>query len=165
MIKNIIFDLCGPIISIDVNLISEYFKYASVKVENPYKLLCDSGLTKKFERGEISFGIFCKEVRHHLNNKNLSQGAIVNAWNNLIVDFPESHISLLKQVHNNYKTFILSNSDMVNAVYFHHFLNTSADDMFCEKYFNEVVFSHTISHRKPEKEAFDYIFSRHGIIP
>ena len=65
-IKNIIFDLCGPIITIDVGLIDKRLHQLGVKTEKPYRKLYDIGLTKRFESNQITTAQFCKELRSAL---------------------------------------------------------------------------------------------------
>ena len=57
MIKNIIFDLCGPIITIDLGLMNnKFFQFGVKGIDNPYKILYKAGVTKEFEKNQINGG-------------------------------------------------------------------------------------------------------------
>lgn len=161
-IKNIIFDLCGPIITIDINLIDDKLRSFGVRGENLYRQLFDAGLTKRFESGQITTEEFCNELRVILNT-GISNEQICDAWNTLILDFKKSHQTLIRNVRKNYNTFLFSNSDVVNAEYFVEFLNREAGFDFTGESFNEAFFSYQIGDRKPSEKAFRYILSRHNL--
>ncbi len=160
--KNIIFDLCGPIIKIDINLIDKCLQKHGVTEQQSYLKLFEEGITKRFESNMITPEEFCDEVRRTLNS-GISNEHIFEAWNTLIVDYPEENRRLLKKVHKNYKTFILSNSDRVNAVYFENYLNENAGFHFTKECFNEVFFSYSLGSRKPNEDVFRHILDKHNL--
>ena len=155
-IKNIIFDLCGPIITIDINLIDKRLHEFGITAENPYRKLYDSGLTKRFESNLITTAQFCDELRKTLET-DISDEQICEAWNTLIVDFKCEHQTILQKVHNHYRTFMLSNSDVVNAEYFTEHLGAT------RQCFDEIFFSYTIGDRKPSENVFKHILDKHNL--
>lgn len=155
-IKNIIFDLCGPIITIDVGLIDKRLQQLGVKTELPYRKLYDIGLTKRFESNQMTTAQFCNELRQTLNT-NISDKQICEAWNTLIVSFKRKHQTILPKVHNHYRTFMLSNSDVVNAEYFTKYLGTT------RQCFDEIFFSYMIGDRKPSENVFKHILAKHNL--
>ena len=155
-IKNIIFDLCGPIITIDVGLIDKRLQQFGVKTEQPYRKLYDMGLTKRFESNQMTTAQFCNELRSILAT-DISDKQICNAWNTLIVDFKRGHQQLLPKVHSHYRTFMLSNSDVVNAEYFTEYLGTT------RQCFDEIFFSYMIGDRKPSENVFKHILAKHNL--
>ncbi|MBO7652252.1 MAG: HAD-IA family hydrolase [Bacteroidales bacterium] len=161
-IKNIIFDLCGPIITIDVGLIDKRLQQLGVKTEKPYRKLYDIGLTKRFESNMITTAQFCKELRSILET-DISNEQICDAWNTLIVDFKREHQQLLPKVHKHYSTFMLSNSDVVNAEYFVNYLNENTGFNFTEQCFDEIFFSYMIGARKPSENVFNHILAKHNL--
>ena len=164
MIKNIIFDLCGPIITLDIELMNRRFHDFGVKVDKPYQLLREYGVTKKYEAGDISTFNFTQQVRLVLNCP-LHYSQIIEAWNTLIVDFPKKHIKLLKQLKGKYKTFILSNSDVTNAAYFREYMKRRARFDLLNDFFDEVFFSCDLHDRKPSPPVFQHIVDKHHLIP
>ena len=161
-IKNIIFDLCGPIITIDVNLIDKRLHEFGITTEHPYRTLYDLALTKRFEANQITTAEFCNEFRIILNT-NISNEQICDAWNSLIVDFKREHQLLFPKVHKHYRTFMLSNSDVVNAEYFTQYLNNESGYDFVGQGFDEIFFSYKIGERKPSPKIFQHILDKHNL--
>lgn len=162
MIKNIIFDLCGPIITIDLEVMNKRFKELGVSVDRPYHKLYDAGLTKRYEAGLIGTGEFCDEVRQILDCS-LSNEEIYDAWNTLITEFKPEHIALLKELKAKYRTFLLSNSDVVNAKFFCDYMNERAGFDFVGECFDEVFFSCDLKDRKPSPAVFQHILDKHHL--
>ena len=159
-IKNIIFDLCGPIITIDVGLIDKQLQHLGVKDEQPYRKLYDLGLTKRFESNQITTAQFCNELRSILAT-DISDKQICNAWNTLIVSFPRKHVDFLNSIKGKYRLFLLSNCDEVNAQYFAKELKRYG----CYDAFERVYFSHELGMRKPDPAIFKYIIDNHQLNP
>ena len=154
MIKNIIFDLCGPIITLDLEMMNRRFRdYGVTAVEKPYQRMREEGLTKIYEQGLISTEEFCREVRRILQC-DLSDEAIFDCWNTVVSDFPAHHAEVLKKIATKYRLFLLSNSDVVNAEFFKEYVNSHAGcDLFSEA-FETVFFSCDLKLRKPAPEIF-----------
>ena len=163
-IKNIIFDLCGPIITIDIEMINGKLREFGVSEEKPYQKLRDEGLTKRYEAGLVSPEEFCDELRKILHS-GMSNEQINKAWNTLIKDFPKSHIELLRQLKREYRLFLLSNSDEINAQYFKDYLNGSSGFDLVHECFDEVFFSCELKDRKPSPPVFQHIVDKHRLEP
>ncbi|MBR5784180.1 MAG: HAD-IA family hydrolase [Bacteroidales bacterium] len=157
MIKNIIFDLCGPIITIDLNLLNnKLFEYGVKDIDNPYKKLYKEGVTKEFEKNLISPEEFCDKVRKVLNTP-LTDVQIISAWNTLITDAPKEHATLLKRLSKKYNLFLLSNSDVINAQFFRKYVDTELGSELFASTFKRVFFSCDLKLRKPEPAVFQTI--------
>lgn len=164
MIKNIIFDLCGPIITIDLALIEKEFHALGVKEEHPYERLVESGLTEDFESNRITSAVFFDSVRNQFGLP-LKDEEITNAWNTLITSFLPQHIQLLRQLRPKYKTFLLSNSDQINGDFFSYYLNHEAGFDFLGECFDQAFFSYQLSMRKPSPDLFRKIVEMHHLDP
>ncbi len=157
MIKNIIFDLCGPIITIDLNMMNNKFFELGVRgVDNPYKALYKAGVTKAFEKNQITVDEFCDEVRKVLDTP-LTDVQILEAWNTLIVSAPMEHAVLLKHLSHRYNLYLLSNSDAVNADYFRKYVGENMGHDLFQTAFRKVFFSCELGLRKPEPAVFQTI--------
>ena len=161
-IKNIIFDLCGPIITIDLAMLNGKLREYGVGEEDPYRHLVRCGLTDQFEQRQITPREFCERVREELCC-NLSDEQIFDSWNTLISRFPKSNCELLRKVHKNYRTYVLSNSDEVNAEYFSDYLREHGDMGFPEGAIDRIYYSCELGVRKPSPEAFIRLIEREGI--
>lgn len=154
MIKNIIFDLCGPIITLDLELMNRRFRdYGVTAVEKPYQRMREEGLTKIYEQGLISTGDFCSEVRRILQC-DLTDEEIFDCWNTVVADFPPQHAETLAKLSTRYRLFLLSNSDVVNAEYFIDYIDQRAGEGFMKNTFSGVFFSCDLRLRKPDPKIF-----------
>lgn len=162
--QNIIFDLCGPIVTIDVGLISAKMQTFGAFDKDAYWSLHAAGLTRQFEANHITPECFCNEVRRTLQCE-LTDQQIFEAWNTLIVSFPMEHVDLLKRLSERYRLFMLSNCDVVNARFFHDELNRRAGFDFLEAVFEHAYFSCELKMRKPNPDIFRYIVEHHGLDP
>ena len=162
-IRNIIFDLCGPIITIDCGLIDRAFRDYGVNIEgNIYDTICREDYVSAFEEGRIEVRDFCSSVRQTLNTT-LADDVICSIWNTLIVDMPKDNIITISRVREHYKTFLLSNSDIINATFFADSLKATMGADVMKSCFVEVFFSHSLGARKPSAEAFCRIIDSHHL--
>lgn len=154
MIKNIIFDLCGPIITLDLELMNRRFRdFGVTAVEKPYQKMREEGLTKIYEQGLISTGDFCSEVRRILQC-DLTDEEIFDCWNTVVADFPPQHAETLAKLSTRYRLFLLSNSDVVNAEFFIDYIDQRAGEGFMKNTFSGVFFSCDLRLRKPDPKIF-----------
>lgn len=154
MIKNIIFDLCGPIITLDLEMMNRRFRdFGVTAVEKPYQRLRDEGLTKRFEQGVVSESNFCDEVRQILQCS-LTDDEIFDCWNTVVADFPPQHAETLAKLSTRYRLFLLSNSDVVNAEFFIDYIDKRAGEGFMKNTFSGVFFSCDLRLRKPDPKIF-----------
>lgn len=157
MIKNIIFDLCGPIITIDLGLMNnKFFDFGVKGIDNPYKALYKAGVTKEFEQNQITPDEFCDKVRMVLNTP-LTDVQIVEAWNTLVVEAPKHHADLLKRLSKKYNLYLLSNSDVINAEYFRNYVGQAMGHDLFGSTFRKVFFSCDLGLRKPNPAVFQSI--------
>lgn len=163
MFKNIIFDLCGPIITLDLEMMNRRFRdFGVTAADKPYQCLREKGLTKRFEQGVISPKDFCAEVRSVLGC-DISDNDIFECWNTVVSSFPHHHAELLNRLSKRYKLFLLSNSDVVNAKFFHDYINLRAGADFLERTFSGVFFSCDLRLRKPDPDVFRKVACTAGI--
>lgn len=163
MLKAVIFDLCGPLIKIDVNLIDKKLHALGVKSATGYHDLHDAGLIKLYDAGLIAPEEFALRARTILGQE-LTDEALWTAWNVVVTDFDVRHVATLQRLRaRGIKTFLLSNSDVVNAGYFCDFMNDRAGFDFCKECFDALFFSYQLGCRKPDKEIFDKALERIGL--
>ncbi len=163
-IKNIIFDFGGVILNINYQLTANAFKEIGVdNFEKSYSQASQTHLFDNLEKGLISPKDFRDGIRN-VSGKNLSDEHIDYAWNKIILDLPEKRVSLLKQLKNTYRTFLLSNTNKIHydvyIVDLQKFGHSSFNDIFEKAYF-----SYKIGMRKPDKEIFEFIQQEQQLIP
>src|SRR4051812_30627167 len=109
-IRNIIFDLGGVIIDLDLQrTIDEFNKISQVPFEELYNQKKQIALFNEFDKGLITdydfFMELKKQIRHQGNDEEL-----LFAWNAMLLDVPEKRLKTLQKAKQNYRTFLLSNT-------------------------------------------------------
>lgn len=163
MIKNVIFDLCGPLITIDVDLIDKALHDCGVPSTTGYHDLHDAGLIKQYDAGLIDPEVFADEARKVLGY-NFTDKELWDAWNVVVTGFDVRHVDTVRRLkEQGLKVFLLSNSDVVNAKFFCDYMNTRAGLDFTGECFTELFFSYQLKCRKPEPVIFEKILAKHAL--
>jgi FMN phosphatase YigB (HAD superfamily) len=168
-IKNIIFDFGGVICDIDIDLTKKKFKEfgppkggAAVTPEEAN--LEFNRLFEQLEIGKISPATFRDAIRDHYLMP-LTDEAINDAWNALLLDMPEHRIRLLEEIRGNYRIFLLSNSNQVHYdCYVKRFSEQYGYPDF-DALFEKAWFSYRIGMKKPDREIFEFVLAQHAILP
>ncbi len=115
------------------------------------------------EAGKISDEEFLGEIKKLLSGE-VSDEALVDAWNALLLHFPPERIALLKELKGRYRVFLYSNT---NAIHYDKFseiyrkgFSGELEDLFEKPYF-----SHVLGHRKPNTTGFELIIAENGLNP
>jgi len=161
-IRNIIFDLGGVLLPVDYHAVIRAFGQLGVADAGSfYSQQAQQPLFDMFERGEISGGEFLFELKKLIPEA--SEAELIDAWNAILGSFPQERFSLLKKVGENYRLFLLSNT---NAIHISKFLedlkvNNGVSDF--PAYFEEVYYSFETGFRKPEKEIFELLMLENNL--
>jgi len=162
-IKNIIFDFGGVILNIDHELTEEAFRKLGINdFDKLYSKAIQSNLFDDLEKGTISADNFIKEIKKIIN---VSESDIVNAWNAILLDIPKERIEILKKVKNNYRTFLLSNTNIIHYEKYVADLEKVFGHKDFSPLFEKSYFSYQVGMRKPNKEIFEYVLLQNGLKP
>ncbi len=164
-IKNIIFDLGGVILNIDYQLtIDAFIKLGFENFDAIFTQAKQTGIFDKLDKGLVSPEDFRNGVRG-LAGKPFTDAQIDNAWNKLLLDFPLQRLKLLESVGDQYRSFLLSNTNQIHCeVYSKNLYNVyGVKDL--THFFEKVYYSHQIHMRKPDKEAFQIILDENSLVP
>ncbi|PLW95483.1 MAG: HAD family phosphatase [Marinilabiliales bacterium] len=164
MIKNIIFDLGGVLLNIDFALTQKAFselgmENALVKFSQHMQL----GFFDQLDRGEISDEEFISKVKSEMPS-GTSDEDIRQAWNAMLLDFPQQNYNLMLTVNKNYRTFLMSNTNSIHFPEYQKNLRetfgiSSLDDLFEKSYYSFIS-----GKRKPEADFFELILNENGLI-
>ncbi len=163
-IRNIIFDLGGVLLNINPLLsLNEFEKISGIAKEELKNRLANEHLFEKFDTGSISPAQFRSELCR-IMDINAPDSVVDDAWNMLLLDFPLSRVQLLQQLRNNYRIFLLSNT---NIIHFESYTRT-----FYEKYnfkmtdlFDEIFLSYKIGVHKPDAGIYSYMLEHANLKP
>lgn len=163
-IKNIIFDLGGVIINLDIKAtISAFNALSSVKFEDIYTQAQQTALFDLFDKGKIEEKEFFTELAKSLNYKG-NQEHLLNAWNAMLLDFPEERLDVLIDAKQNYTTFLLSNTNETHISVFENNLYQVHGIKHFSDYFDGLYYSCRMGMRKPDEEIFEYVLSKNKLV-
>lgn len=163
-IKNIIFDLGGVIINLDIQkTIQEFNKLSHRPFETIYTQLQQSTVFDQFDKGEISEKDFFEALKNVLDN-NIEDEKIVLAWNAMLLDFPKHRLELLEKLKPNYRLFLLSNTNETHVLEFEKSLFQSHGHQNLEPFFEKIYYSCRMNMRKPDTTIFDFVLKENNLL-
>lgn len=163
-INNIIFDLGGVIINLDIpKTISEFNNLSSIPFESIYTQLQQYPIFDLYDKGEISSDDFFNDLKK-ITNTNSDIRAIRQAWDAMLLDFPKHRLELLNSLKDKYRIFLLSNTNEAHIETFELDLHKQHGYKNLEPFFEKVYYSCRIGMRKPDTEIFDYVLNQNNLI-
>jgi len=163
-ISNIIFDLGGVIMDIEVKQTMNAFSELGLKNIHEY---FGHGFAASFfsdhEAGKISDEAFLSEIKKLLNSE-IKHSDLIDAWNALLLRFPPERIALLKELKSRYRLFLYSNTNAIHykkfSEIYRHSFHGELEDLFEKAYF-----SHDLGHRKPDLGGYQQIIRENHLDP
>ncbi|GAL60716.1 HAD family hydrolase [Algibacter lectus] len=163
-IKNIIFDLGGVILNLDVpKTISELQTIGIDNIVNKTGHHYEYSFFYDFEIGKISKEEFL-EALFKLSSKAPNHEAIKVAWNAMILDMPKARIAFIESLKGKYNLYLLSNT---NAIHQKHFLDEfeTANGYKFNNLFTKAYYSHEVKIRKPDAGIFNFLLKDSNLKP
>jgi putative hydrolase of the HAD superfamily len=155
-VKNIIFDLGGVLLNLDVAQTRDAFLKLGLKqIDDLFRIGHAESFFKEYEMGIISDEEFVEKARQ-LSRPDTTSSQVIEAWNIMLLDFPADRVQFLNRLKNKYRLFLFSNTNAIHLKAFHktyqNVHGSAMDDLFEKAYY-----SHLINRRKPDVEAFHYV--------
>lgn len=155
-VKNIIFDLGGVLLNLDVAQTRDAFiKLGLTQIDDLFRIGHAASFFRDYEVGTISDDEFVEKARR-LSLPGTGYDQVIDAWNVMLLDFPEERVQFLNQLKNKYRLFLFSNTNAIHLKAFHksfrEVYGMAMDDLFEKAYY-----SHVINHRKPDVAAFEFV--------
>ena len=158
MIKGIIFDIGGVLVDVKIKSFLEHFvKKSGLSKEQLYSMIVMGKEWELFEKGLISEEQLKKRIEkdHGIDPKLMDDMA--DDWRCTLKPINET-IEIARKLKGRYKLFALSNVDEVTAM-------KCFQGFSFYKHFDEVVLSWKVHMRKPEREIYEYVLKRMGLMP
>lgn len=163
-IRNIVFDLGGVLNNLNPGKTIDAFSQLGME-----QLIGDKGLTYDhdifylMEQGKVTPAEFRNGVRKLLPGE-VTDDQIDDAWNAMLLDFPEIRIRLIKKLHDEFGIYLFSNTNAIHVTYYQsNFRNKHGFEV--TSIFDKVFHSNEIGYRKPSPESFLEIIRLSGMIP
>ena len=165
MIKTIVFDLGGVVMTIDSNQAVKHFKEIGVvEAEHLLDPYTQSGIFGDVEEGNISAEEF-REALSEICGKELTYDDCVYAWTGYVKDVPVRNLQYLEKLRSNgHRMILLSNTNpfMQNWAQSARF---SILGKPLNEYFDAMYLSYEQHTMKPGKEIFQKMLSAEHIFP
>jgi putative hydrolase of the HAD superfamily len=159
MIKNIIFDFGDVFINLD--------KEATAMAMQEYgftNLTPDlETLFIEYEKGLITTAQFLDQTQ--LIFPKASRLDLTNAWNAIILDFPEERLKFIEKLaeEKNYRLFLLSNTNELHIEFVRLHMGEDRYARF-KNCFEEFYLSHEIKMRKPDPAIFEHVLNSNSLM-
>lgn len=163
-INNIIFDLGGVIINLDMESTYWAFKELAGGKDVPlFNYTVQHNIFKQFEVGAIDTPTFLSELGSLIGT--VSDAELIGAWNAMLLDIPAERVELLKKLKTRYRTFLFSNTNQIHFEGFNKILFDAHGLETLDPLFERVYFSHTMGMRKPDVASFLQIINENDLNP
>lgn len=164
-IKNIIFDLGGVILDIDPE--STIKAFGKLGFKKPADNLMNEDFKKflfDFETGYILKKDFYVKISE-FSSQNPGKKELYDAWNLMISGYKQEKIDFLNKIKTEYRTFLLSNTNIIHAEYYNNLLKSKHGVEDLTFLFEKVYYSHEIMLRKPNAEAYNIVLNENNLVP
>lgn len=157
--KHLIFDFGNVLIGVDEELTYNAFKDlgADPKLEDNKELF------HSFDTGRIDTNEFLASLKEYFP-KYVSKTSLLDAWNALLLEIPESSYSLLNSLAPHYKMALLSNTSVPHIKEIGHQAGPYNWKKF-RKNFEGVHYSFDLKCRKPNEEIYQKVTEHHSWDP
>jgi len=161
-LKNILFDLGGVILDLNVNATLEGFLdmgFPKELLEYPQNIYTD--VFYLYETGQITTEVFRNTIRE-ITKQNFSNEEFDAAWCGMLVGVPFRRIEILKDLAEKYSLYMLSNTSPMHIEYFEKMFGQTAG-FALEDVFTKLYYSYEIGKHKPDAGAFIHVLEDAGI--
>ncbi len=164
-IKNLIFDLGGVILDLDVpKTIGEFARVSGLTPEEVAHRFRYSDGFLKYERGEIGDVEFRDFVRE-LYAVSIPDDDLDACWNAMLLGIPADKLALLLTLRRKYTVFLLSNTNTIHLNYINSMILPPSDAVpSLDSYFDRAYYSHFMGKRKPEREIFEQVLDENRLL-
>lgn len=160
--KNILFDLGGVILDLNVNGTLEAFLNLGLPREllnYPENFYTD--IFYNYETGKVTTAEFRDSVRQYAG-VDFSDKDFDNAWCTMIDRVPLKRTQLLQSLAKDYDLYMLSNTSELHIDKFSKMFSDVAG-VPLEEVFTKCFYSHEIGMHKPDEAAFEHVLKAAGI--
>ncbi|HRN56788.1 MAG TPA: HAD family phosphatase [Agriterribacter sp.] len=164
-IENLIFDLGGVILTLDMPRAEERFTALGVKDYNTlFRRGNVSSFFKAYETGGITDAEFLEALRG-LAGLPLTDEALITSWNAMLGVFPQERIALLNELRKRYRLFLFSNTNALHLTAFRKIYAATFNGNVFDDHFEKAYYSHLLGMRKPDKESYEHIINENRLDP
>jgi putative hydrolase of the HAD superfamily len=161
--RNIIFDLGGVLFNLDYQkTIYGFLELGAKNFREIFSQQKQVDLFSDYEKGKIITAEFNDGIRA-LAQLSLTDIQIRDAWNAMLLGFPEKNFTLLGKVKKRYRLFLLSNTNELHFEAVMRHLNEKYGAGIFQQFFEAEWYSHRVGMRKPDPEIFRALLTKHSL--
>jgi putative hydrolase of the HAD superfamily len=160
MIKNVIFDFGNVLFDLDLPSIERNLQQLMGSgYEQARKKLSRNRVFELYETGGMDSAEFLDQIRMSASEPPARE-AILDIWNSIFLDMPAHRFTMLQELRQKYKVFLLSNINELHERWIADYMVRVHDIHDYEsRYFDGVYFSHLIRLRKPDTAIYEYVLA------
>lgn len=163
--KNIIFDLGAVIINIDPDRTNSAIKRLVGPAYSKLKAKADKeNIFQLYEKGTIDSRQFRAFFQEFVDEE-IEDDRFDLAWNAMLMDIPSPRIDLLLALRNDFRIFMLSNTNEIHMKRINHYIHSVYGLSSFDRIFEKVYLSYELGKRKPEPGIYELIFSENNLVP
>lgn len=166
-IKNVLFDLGGVILDIDLARGLEAFRKLGV----PNMVASNIRYNEKdifleFEKGFIPEKQFIEKIKQ-MSGVQMKDEEVLAAWNTILQDLPKERVDLLYKLHHSsrFRVFLLSNTNPTHIQLSNQMLREQTGMESLEALCEKAYYSYRLHMRKPDAEIFHYVLNDSSLKP
>ncbi len=164
-IRNIVFDLGGVILDIDIPRTFRAFASLTGTTEDSVRDKFNSAaLFAQFETGRLDSPAFRSAVRD-LAGMHLDDCVIDLAWNMLLLDIPVERVALIRRLIPRYRVFLLSNTSAIHMEEVRAIFRAGHGPGGIDELFEKMFLSYEMGVMKPDARIYREVLSGAGILP
>ncbi len=160
MINTLIFDFGDVFLNLNKAAPDKAFKKLGITGFTPEMLR----VNQNYETGTISTQEF---LRFYLTRfPTINKTALINAWNSIILDFPQYRLDFLKKLRkaNQFTYILLSNTNVLHIEKVTETMGMTMYNQF-KNCFDAFYLSQEIGFRKPNQDIFEFVLNQNNLIP
>ncbi|MEN8155822.1 MAG: HAD family phosphatase [Bacteroidota bacterium] len=163
-IRNILFDLGGVILDIDIQATLKcYYELGFPRELLNYPQNIDTDIFYNYQVGKTGTREFRDDLRR-FSGVDASDRELDDAWNAMIIRIPEERTRLIGRLQEHYNLYMLSNTSPLHVTVFEKMYQDTAGIPMHEV-FKKIYYSHEIRRHKPDHGAWKYVIDDAGIVP
>ena len=162
-IKNIIFDLGGVLLNLNLNACIKAFHALGFKQNiMDREQIFSHKIFSRFQNGDLNVEEFYSHLREIIGNPNVSDEKLKEAWNKMVEDIPAQNVAVLQKLKVNFNIYLFSNTNPIHV--------DKIENEFYQTYgfsfaslFTKVYYSHEIFNSKPRVSSYLKVVKDAGI--
>lgn len=158
----LLFDFGGVLVDLDKQRCIKAFEDLGFDIRPYLGTYRQAGMFSQLEQGRIGIPEFCAGIRELSACDEISDEAIVQAWEKYLLGIPAERLEMLLKIRQHYPVSVLSNTNIIHW-------SQARNDFFCYKdltvndFFDKIFLSYELGVEKPAPELYRQVIDGLGV--